>query len=93
MKTLYDNFKVSKHQKGANITRTEVGGEVESIDTSNKFRLVGGSKGCSGGKTSDFFSIMVYNSARAPLERDSTRSSIKENTKREVRGLSPWIRG
>ena len=93
LKTLYDDFRVSKHRKGADITRTEVGGEVEGINTSNKFRLVGGSKGCSGGKTSDFFSIMVHNSARAPLERDSTRSSIEENTEREVRGLSPWIRG
>ena len=93
LETLNNDFRVSKHRKGANISRAEVGGKVEGIDTSNKFRLIGGSKRCSGGKASDFFSKMVNNGARAPLERDSTRSSIKENTKREVRGLSPWIRG
>ena len=93
LKALNDDFRVSKHRKGANVMRTEVSGEVEGINTSNKFCLIGGSKRCSGGDTSDFFSKMVYNSARAPLERDSMRSSIEENTEREVRGLSPWIRG
>ena len=82
LKALNDDFRVSKHQKGANVTRTEVSGKVEGINTSNKFCLIGGSKRCSGGEASDFFSKMVYNSARAPLEWDSTRNSIDEDTER-----------
>ena len=62
LKALNDDIRVPKHQKGANVTRTEVSGKVEGINTSNKFRLIGGSKGCSGGEASDFFSKMVYNS-------------------------------
>ena len=69
LKALNDDFRVSKHQKGANVMRTEVSGEVEGINTSNKFRLIGGNKRCSGGEASDFFSKMVtvYSSTRAPF--------------------------